>query len=141
MTELSEKQDREQALTNLQSQPEEETLWQCIIAFQQYEFKTYSGLWFSYQLKLGKNGNYTKELFIDRRENSKSLSWSSIRLAFKKVAEIKSSTGEKMPTIGRPKALGDIRGVTYIYAIFYRFGLIEVPDNVKEKMEGNTSSE
>ena len=58
-----------------------------------------------------------------------------------KVAEIKSSTGEKMPTIGRPKALGDIRGVTYIYAIFFRFGLIEVPDNVKEKMEGNTSSE
>ena len=47
MTELSEKQDREQALTNLQSQPEEETLWQCIIAFQQYEFKTYSGLSFS----------------------------------------------------------------------------------------------
>ena len=111
------------------------------IAFQQYEFKTYSGLSFSYQLKLGKNGNYTKELFIDRRENSKSLSWSSIRLAFKKVAEIKSSTGEKMPTIGRPKALGDIRGVTYIYAIFFRLGLIEVPDNVKEKMEGNTSAE
>ena len=141
MTALTEKQNREQALANLQSQPGEDTLWQCIIAFQQYEFKTYSGLSFSQQLKLGKNGNYTKELFIDRRENSKSLSWSSIRLAFKKVAEIKSSTGEKMPTIGRPKALGDIRGVTYIYAIFFRFGLIEVPDNVKEKMEGNTSSE
>lgn len=33
-----------------------------------------------------------------------------------------------------PKALGDIRGVTYIYGIFYRFGLIDVPDEVKEKM-------
>ena len=26
-----------------------------------------------------------------------------------------------------PKALGDIRGVTYIYGMFYRFGLIDVP--------------
>ena len=32
------------------------------------------------------------------------------------------------------KALGDIRGVTYIYGVFYRFGLIDVPDKVKEKM-------
>ena len=33
-----------------------------------------------------------------------------------------------------PKALGDIRGVTYIYGMFYRFGLIDVPDEVKDKM-------
>lgn len=39
---------------------------------------------------------------------------------------------EKM--VDRPKALGDIRGVTYIYGMFYRFGLINVPDEVKEKM-------
>ena len=32
------------------------------------------------------------------------------------------------------KALGNIRGVTYIYGMFYRFGLIDVPDEVKEKM-------
>ena len=36
--------------------------------------------------------------------------------------------------VERPKALGDIRGVTYIYGMFYRFGLIDVPDEVKEKM-------
>ena len=36
--------------------------------------------------------------------------------------------------VDRPKALGDIRGVTYIYGMFYRFGLIDVPDEVKEKM-------
>lgn len=28
----------------------------------------------------------------------------------------------------------DIRGVTYIYGMFYQFGLIDVPDKVKEKM-------
>lgn len=31
--------------------------------------------------------------------------------------------------------LGDIRGVTYIYGMFYRFGLINVPDEAKEKMK------
>ena len=36
--------------------------------------------------------------------------------------------------VDRPKALGDIRGVSYIYGMFYRFGLIDVPDKVKEKM-------
>ena len=36
--------------------------------------------------------------------------------------------------VDRPKALGDIRGVTYIYGMFYQFGLIDVPDKVKEKM-------
>lgn len=40
-----------------------------------------------------------------------------------------------MGCVDRPKALGDIRGVTYIYGIFYRFGLIDVPEKVKEKME------
>lgn len=37
--------------------------------------------------------------------------------------------------VERPKALGDIRGVTYIYGMFYRFGLINVPDEAKEKMK------
>ena len=40
----------------------------------------------------------------------------------------------KGKVVDRPKALGDIRGVTYIYGMFYRFGLIDVPDKVKEKM-------
>lgn len=41
----------------------------------------------------------------------------------------------KEKVVERPKALGDIRGVTYIYGMFYRFGLIDVPDEVKEKMK------
>ena len=91
-------------------------------------FKTYSGLPFTYEIRKGRNGQYTKELWIDRRENSKSLAWSSVLLALgniKKVEEV----------VERPKALGDIRGVTYIYGMFYRFGLINVPDEAKEKMK------
>lgn len=33
--------------------------------------------------------------------------------------------------VNRPKALGDIRGVTYIYGMFYRFGLIDIPETAK----------
>ena len=58
-------------------------------------------------------------------EKSKSLAWSSIVLALKNI---------KGEVVDRPKALGDIRGMTYIYGMFYRFGLIDVPDKVKEKM-------
>ncbi len=43
-------------------------------------FRTYSGLPFTYEIRKGRNGQYTKELWIDRRENSKSLAWSSVRL-------------------------------------------------------------
>ena len=39
-----------------------------------------------------------------------------------------------VPVIQRPKELGDIRGVSYIYAMFYRFGIIDVPEKVKAKM-------
>ena len=70
---------------------------------------------------------YTKELWIDRRENSKSLAWSSVLLALSNVKEVGA-------VVDRPKALGDIRGVTYIYGMFYRFGLIDVPDDAKCKM-------
>lgn len=39
-----------------------------------------------------------------------------------------------VPVIQRPKDLGDIRGISYIYAMFYRFGIIDVPEKVKAKM-------
>ena len=72
-------------------------------------------------------GEYTKELWIDRREKSKSLAWSSVLLALKNIKKV----GE---VVDRPKALGDIRGVTYIYGMVYRFGLVDVPDDATEKM-------
>lgn len=90
-----------------------------------------SGLPFSYKIKTGRNGELTKELWIDRRESSKSLTWSSVLLAFEKT--------EGKPLVERPKALGDIRGVAYIYGMFYRFGLIEVPVKQDEPRSDPTS--
>ena len=83
---------------------------------------------FTYEVRKGRNGEYTRELWIDRRENSKSLVWSSVLLALRKIKNV----GE---VVERPKSLGDIRGVTYIYGMFFRFGLIDVPETVKEKMK------
>lgn len=119
---------REKILEELRAEQSEDALWAAVIAFQGYKFRTYSGLVFSYSLKKGRGDTYTKELFIDRRENSKILAWSSVLLAFHNILSIGS-------VVDRPKALGDIRGVTYIYAMFYRFGLIDAPEKAKEKME------
>ena len=112
----------------LRTEPTEEHLWEVVLIYQKVKFKTYSGLPFSYEVRKGRNGQYTKELRIDRREKSKSLAWSSVRLAFHNIREMGA-------VVDRPKSLGDIRGVTYIYGMFYRFGLIDVPDDVKEKMK------
>ena len=121
----AERQRRYRAMKRWRDEPTEENFWGVVLAYTGVKFKTYSGLPFSYQIKKGRNGEYTKELWIDRRENSKSLAWSSVLLALKNIKE---------EVVERPKALGDIRGVTYIYGMFYRFGLIDVPDEVKEKM-------
>lgn len=121
----AERQRRYRAMKRCRSDPTEENFWGVVLAYAGVKFKTYSGLPFSYELKKGRNGEYTKELWIDRREKSKSLAWSSVLLALGNI---------KGEVVERPKALGDIRGVTYIYGMFYRFGLIDVPDEVKEKM-------
>ena len=90
-------------------------------------FKTATGLPFRYKLKVGKNGEYNRELLIDRREKSKSLAWSSVVLAFENSKRISEE-------VKKPKALGDIRGVSYIYPILWRFGLIRVPEAIEKKM-------
>ena len=124
----AERQRRYRAVRKLRTEPTEEHLWEVVFLYAGVRFKTYSGLPFTYEIRKGRNGQYTKELWIDRREKSKSLAWSSVLLALgniKKVGEV----------VERPKALGDIRGVTYIYGMFYRFGLIDVSDEAKEKMK------
>ena len=123
----AERQRRYRAMKRWKTDPTEENFWGVVVAYAGVKFKTYSGLSFSYEVRKGRNGEYTKELWIDRREKSKSLAWSSVLLALKNIKKV----GE---VVDRPKALGDIRGVTYIYGMFYRFGLIDVPDEVKEKM-------
>lgn len=118
----AERQRRYRAVRKLRTEPTEEHLWEVILLYSGMRFKTYSGLPFTYEIRKGRNGQYTKELWIDRREKSKSLAWSSVLLALGNIKE---------EMVDRPKALGDIRGVTYIYGMFYRFGLIDIPETAK----------
>ena len=124
----AERQRRYRAVRKLRTEPTEEHLWEVVLLYSGVRFKTYSGLPFTYEIRKGRNGQYTKELWIDRRENSKSLAWSSVLLALNNIKEVGA-------VVDRPKTLGDIRGVTYIYGMFYRFGLIDMPDKVNGKMK------
>ena len=108
--------EAEAAIRALQGASEnaEEALWRAVVACQGLPFRTATGLPFTYCLKIGQNGQPNRELLIDRREKSKTLSWSSVCLAFRRAREIGYAD--------RPKALGDIRGVSYVYPLLWRVG-------------------
>lgn len=125
---IEENRERKEAVERLQKEVNTDLLWNAIIAFQNYPFHTYSGLPFSYTIKVERNGEFNKELLINRRDKSKSLTWSSIVIALEKALNLKGNV------ISRPKEIGDIRGISYIYPIFYRLGLIDVPEHVADIM-------
>lgn len=121
---------RKAAVDHLKEECTEENLWKCIVQFQEYLFFTSSGLPFQYTLRIGRNGDFTKELFINRRENSKSLSWGSVRIAFEKAME------KTDHFFLRPKDIADVRGISYVYSLLWRFGIIMVPENIEQKLKG-----
>ncbi len=123
------KEDRGRAVEALREERSTEKLWDCVVAFQGYPFFTVTGLPFQYTLKIGKDGTFTRELIVDRRQESKSLAWSSVVLAFEKAKEMAGR-------IQRPKAIGDIRGISYVYCLLWRFGVIEVPEKIERKLRG-----
>ena len=211
--------EQELALENLQhcilENPEiaDEALWKAIVAFQGSLFSTASGLPFWYTLKKSGSG----ELVVSRKEDSKTLTRSSVLYAFhivreayltkasvvdleeqhgsvqphsvvpvrnngagKAAAEIEKETEvtsesedvsrqgmevhagrrrwrkhakeapewmlwqdmqavlaedrTEIPAYCGPKAIGQIFGISYIYSLFFRFGLIRIPKRVAEKM-------
>ena len=128
MNSIKENRERKEAVEKLQKEVNTDLLWNAIIAFQNYPFFTYSGLPFSYPKKEGRNGELNKEPLINRRDKSKSLTWSSIVIALDKALNKKGNI------ISRPKEIGDIRGISYIYPIFYRLGLIDVPEHIADIM-------
>ena len=120
---------RQQVVRNMIEHMNEHALWNAVVVFQKYPFHTITGLPFTYELKKSRNGDYNRELIIDRRSGSKTIVWSSVMMAFEKAVELRGEV------VLRPKALGDIRGVSYIYPMLYRFGVIEVPEKYAEKMK------
>ena len=58
----AERQRRYRAMKRWRVDPTEENFWGVVVSYAGVGFKTYSGLPFSYEIKKGRNGEYTKEL-------------------------------------------------------------------------------
>lgn len=110
-------------------------LWDAVLTYQDQTLHTLSGLEFSYTVKHKKNGEYSGELLVSRKETSKTLTRSSVLLAFHKVLEATEVTAEGdeasfQPLAYRgPKAIGQIFGISYIFSLFLEFGLIRLQEN------------
>ena len=110
-------------------------LWDAVLTYQDQTLHTLSGLEFSYTVKHKKNGEYSGELLVSRKETSKTLTRSSVLLAFHKVLEATEVTSEgdeasfQPPAYRAPKAIGQIFGISYIFSLFLEFGLIRLQEN------------
>ena len=59
-----------------------DTLWNALLLYQGYTLYTMTGLRFFYEIRKGRSGEYTKELWIDGRGESKPLTMSTILRAY-----------------------------------------------------------
>lgn len=111
----------------------EDALWQAVIAYQDYPLHTSSGLPFSYTVRQKKNGEYSGELLVSRKEGSKTLTKSSMLLALQRV---RGRSDQEPPLYAGPKAIGQIFGISYIYSLFWMWNLILVPERVEKRLRG-----
>jgi hypothetical protein len=110
-------------------------LWYVVLKNQNKTYYTSSGLEFSYTVKCRRDGSYSGELLISRKEESKTLTKSSILLAFHKVLEQMDFRVLDVPDFKGPKAIGQIFGISYIYSLFWNWGLIRVPEKIEAHMK------
>lgn len=106
-------------------------LWNCITLFQNTSFTTSGrgsrpGIEFTYKLKISsRTGEATDEMIVDRRENSKTITRSTVELGFANALAEQAAMG----FVKGPKKL-KVFGSSYLYVIFLRWGIIS---NQKEK--------
>ena len=103
---------QEQALPELREpggDSPEQRLWAVLIASQGKTY--YTGLPFSYAIRRRRDGQYSGELLVSRKEDSKTLTKSSIFLAYQKVRQ--QTQGDTPPCFKGPKAIGEIFGISY----------------------------
>ena len=102
-------------------------LWTAITLYQNFKFKTAGrgkdhkgAVEFTYSLKISsRTGETTDELIISTRPDGKSITRSSVELAMTRAVEVQSECG----CVKGPKACGQIFGISYLYAIFLRWGI------------------
>lgn len=151
-------QERKRTITELhigiltESKDVDGLLWEAVLAFQDYPLRTVSGLPFSYRIKRKKNGEYSGEILVSRKEGSKTLTKSPVLLAFhtvlKRIETMPPSCGQESgkdileaPEYSGPKAIGQIFGISYIYSLFWLLGLIKVPEKIGDRLSGTDKAE
>ena len=92
------------------------TLWETLGILQNEPFYTAKGLEFRYEIR----GN---EMFVDRKQKSKSITRSSAEIAFGKIQE-QIREGATLPVlVTGPKKLG-VFGASYLYPVFLELNII-----------------
>ena len=109
---------RSAAVEALQKSGDLDDLWKCVELFDGYGFRTAKGLKFRYAVKGG-------EIFVDRKESSKSITRSTVELAYQNGMEMMKTEG----TVTGPKKLGTF-GASYLYPMFIRFGVINGKESI-----------
>lgn len=108
-----------------EGQPWKDLLWECITLFQNVSFTTSGrgsrpGIEFTYQLKISnRTGKTTDEMIVDRKENSKSITRSTVELGFANALVEQAAMG----FVKGPKKL-KVFGSSYLYVIFLKWGVI-----------------
>lgn len=102
--------------------PEEEHLWQALIACQGQAFRTARGLAYTYAVR----GN---ELFFSRK--GKSITRATVNMAYHTAQRLQA---QGLPVNG-PKKLGTF-GASYLYPVFIALGFIRLPALPESPSEG-----
>ena len=93
--------ERKKAVAEMAEEPSADNLWNAIVAFQGYPFKTSKGLSFTYKVKGG-------ELFFTRKE--KSITRSTVDIAFQKALEL-GREGDWTEETGRVRRIVSVSSV------------------------------
>ena len=132
-SELSEREALKSLLLYINENTEDkavpgELLWDCVRAYEGHEFRTtgrgknHTGaVSFTYRIKISsRTGKQTDELVISTREAGKTITRSSVELAFKNAIRVQG----EMSFVKGPRSIGEIFGRSYLYAMFLEWGII-----------------
>ena len=96
--------------------PEDDYIWEQILACAGKPFFTSRGLPFTYHQKISQGGSPLGEIVIDRKE--KTITRSTVLLAYQRTLALMSTEG----CVKGPKKLG-VFGASYLYPVFLEIGV------------------
>ncbi len=105
--------ERKMAMTELEKNPSKQKLWDTMLLFEGYPFKTCKGLLFRYTIKGG-------EMFVNRKR--KSITRSTIEIAYDNALALNRE-------VSGPKKL-EVFGASYLYAVFLGIGVVKSGQSV-----------